>query len=159
MPREHRERHSKKSWDEVQSRDKKQMEMLRKFKAREERIVVGVTAITLALDKGDIINARKFMGEMMREDLNEAIGFVTNKDLALKVAIGALLLGASFDDDGSHFRERETALKHICVLSPELYDEAVADSKPKKTSGVSCAVLHTDGEGNPAPCPDKGRFS
>ncbi len=85
------------------------------------------------------------MGEMMREDLQQAVDTNGLRDLALKTAVDALTRSVDYDD-GQHWQDSVAdALRQIKAAVPELWDAVInpgqielqADEAPRGTAGLS----------------------
>jgi len=86
------------------------------YKARLQRVTIGLNAIQVALLKNDIQNAIFFMRALFASDLAEARKVVADRDFGLSIAIRAL-------QRHDKSRDIEEALSQVRQLCPEAFEK------------------------------------
>ncbi len=109
-----REAKENESFVELRAMNVRLHDICRRLKAREGRISIGLVALQMAYKKQDTIAVNKFMGDLLRGDLREAMTVMTERDLAMKIAIEALVSHAT----GEWGKTAQTALDQIEKLDP-----------------------------------------
>lgn len=93
----------------------KQMEMLRAYRDRQDRIVHGLNVIAKALDHGSIDGAREAMLELLRSDLKQSQARVANWTLAIRLASDELLK--------DNLEDSMVIYNQVRALAPEAFED------------------------------------
>ncbi len=103
---------------------------VRGYKAKLERVHVGLTAIRIALLKNDLPAANHFMKALFESDLAEAKKLVEDRDFALGIVVGALQRHAT--------KDASDALTQAKVLVPYVFAEDTAPvGEPDAASAIA----------------------
>ena len=105
----------------LQSIVDRQLDFIRAYKARQDRIVAGLTRVAESLPV-DAADARAAMGELLATDLKQSQERVANWTMTLRVAEKALR-------ECVNTKESRAAVAAIHDLAPEAFEAAVAGVK------------------------------
>ncbi len=124
------------SFSDLQERYDRLMGICRRLKAREGRLALGCLAVQVAYKKQDSLAVNKFVTDLLRGDLSEAMSVISDRDLAMRMALVALggaeksIREKRADDTGADYiAETLAAIRKMDPYFDFIYDS----TKPENT--------------------------